>query len=87
MYTVSKNTLCVSHQQAVEEDMDEHPQAADDQVEQVVEELHVQDHSLVAPRERPSVPHETRQEDDLITHLESSGRHSLFNVRMFRAAC
>ena len=50
--------------------MNEDPQATDDEVHEVVEELNVQDHGLVAPCERPFVPHKTHQEDDLITDLQ-----------------
>lgn len=46
--------------------MDEDPQAADNQVEQVVQELHIHDHGYVATRERSAVPNEAHQEDDLI---------------------
>lgn len=55
--------------------MDENAQTTDDQVEEVVEELYIHDHGLVAPRERPSVPYETHQEDHLIAHLRNSGKH------------
>lgn len=46
------------YQQAVEEDVDEDPQRADNQVEQVVQELHVHDHGLVSACEGSSVPNE-----------------------------
>lgn len=62
--------VCFSHQQTVEKDMDKHPQRADDEVNEVVEELKVQHHGFVAAREGSSVPHKTYQEDDFITHLE-----------------
>ncbi|TRY94884.1 hypothetical protein DNTS_032985 [Danionella cerebrum] len=35
---------------AVEEDMDEDPEAADDEIEQMIEELHVHDHGFVSSR-------------------------------------
>lgn len=59
--------VCVlKYQQAVKEDMDEDPQAADNQVEKVVQELHIHDHGFVASREGSPVPNEAHQEDDLI---------------------
>lgn len=58
------------HQQTVEEDMNKHPQAADEQVGEVVEELKVHHHGYVAPTEGATVPQKTHQEDDFITHLE-----------------
>ena len=69
--------VCVSHQQTVEEDVDKHPQRADDEVSEVVEELEIQHHGFVAPREGSSVPHETYQEDDFIAHLEDKVNLSL----------
>lgn len=61
---------CVfSHQQTVEKDMDKHPQTADDEVDEVVEELKVHHHGFVASCEGPSVPHKTYQEDNFITNL------------------
>ena len=59
----------MQYQQAVEEHVSTQPQRADDQVEQVVEELHVQDHGFVTARERSPVPHETQQENHLVTNL------------------
>lgn len=50
--------------------MDKHPQAADDEVDEVVEELKVHHHGFVATCEGSPVPHKTYQEDDFITHLE-----------------
>lgn len=62
------NVLCVlAYQQAVKEDMVENPQAADYQVEQVVQELHICDHGFVATCEGSPVPNKAHQEDDLIT--------------------
>lgn len=46
--------------------MDKDSQAADNQVEQVVQELHICDHSFVATREGSTIPNEAHQEDDLI---------------------
>lgn len=61
---------CVfSHQQTVEKDMDKHPQAADDEVDEVVEELKVHYHGFVASCEGSSVPNKTYEEDDFIAHL------------------
>lgn len=62
-------SMCVSHQQTVEKDMNKHPETADDEVEEVVEKLKVQHHGFVAPCKGSSVPHKTYQEDDFITHL------------------
>lgn len=56
----------VTHQQAVKEDVDKDPQAADNQVEQVVQELHVCDHGCVATCEGAAVPNKAHQEDDLV---------------------
>lgn len=69
--------VCFSHQQTVEEDVDEHPQTADDEVNEVVEELKVQHHGLVAASEGAPVPHEAYQEDDFITHLKDKVNFSL----------
>lgn len=62
--------MCLSYQQTVEEDVAKHSQTANDEVNEVVEELKVQHHGFVAACEGPSVPHETDQEDDFITHLQ-----------------
>lgn len=51
--------------------MDKHPQAADDEVKEVVEELKVHHHGLVASREGAAIPHKTDQEDDFVTYLKS----------------
>lgn len=61
--------VCLSHQQAVEEDVDEHSEAANDEVNEVVQELKVQHHGFVASRKGSSVPHEADHEDDFIAHL------------------
>ena len=61
--------LCFSHQQTVEKDVDKHPQRADDEVNEVVEELEVQHHGFVAACEGSSVTHKAYQEDDFITYL------------------
>lgn len=57
----------VTHQQAVKEDVDKDPQAADNQVEQVVQELYIRDHGFVATCEGSAVPNKAHQEDDLVT--------------------
>lgn len=64
--------MCVrfSHQQTVEKDVDKHPQRADGEVKEMVEELNVKHHGSVTPREGSFVPHETHQEDYFIAHLE-----------------
>lgn len=62
----SRPVCVVTHQKAVKEDMDKDPQAADNQVEQVVQELHVCDHGCVAACEGAAVPNEAHQEDDLV---------------------
>lgn len=69
--------VCFSHQQTVEKDVDKHSQTANDEVNEVVEELKVQHHGFVAACEGSSVPHKTYQEDDFITHLEDKVNHSL----------
>lgn len=73
-----------SHQKTVEEDVKKHPQTADDEVEQVVEELKVQHHDFVASCKSSSVPDETYQEDYFVTHLEdmvtSWCGHNIYNV-------
>lgn len=56
----------LTYQQAVKEDVVKDPQGANDQVEQVVQELHVHDHGFVASREGSSVPNKAHQEDDLV---------------------
>lgn len=58
------------YQQTVEKDVAKHSQTANDEVNEVVEELKVQHHGFVAACEGPSVPHETDQEDDFIAHLQ-----------------
>lgn len=72
-----KDCVCmrVCHQKAVEEDVDEHSKAANDEVNEVVEELKVQHHGFVAARKGSSVPHKTYQEDDFIAHLEEETGH------------
>ena len=73
--------VCVcffSYQQTVEKDVDEHPQGADDEVHEMVEELKVQHHGFVATCEGSSIPHKTYQEDDFITHLEKKKSPSCF---------
>lgn len=62
----SGSECVVTHQQAVKEDVDKDPQAADNQVEQVVQELHVCDHGHVAACEGAAVPDEAHQENDLV---------------------
>lgn len=62
----SELVCVVTHQQAVKEDMDKDPQAANNQVEQVVQELHVCDHGYVASCEGAAVPDEAHQEDDFV---------------------
>lgn len=57
----------LTYQQAVKEDMYKNPHGADNQVEQVVQKLHIHDHGFVATCEGSSVPNEAHQEDDLIT--------------------
>lgn len=70
-----------SHQKTVEKDVDKHPQTADDEVDEVVEELKVHHHGFVAAREGSSVPHKTDQEDDFIAHLEDKVNY-YFIIRM-----
>lgn len=42
------------------------PQAADYQVEQVVQELHIRDHGFVASCEGSTIPNKAHEKDDLI---------------------
>lgn len=57
--------------------MKKDPQAADDQVEQVVQELHICNHSFVTTSEGSTVPDKAHEEDDLITELKNNEkRHS-----------
>lgn len=55
--------------------MKKDPKAADDQVEQVVQELHIGNNSFVTTSEGPTVPNKTHQEDDLITQLKNNEKH------------
>lgn len=73
--------VCFSHQQTVEKDVDKHPQGANDEVKEVVEELKIQHHGFVASRESSSVSHKTYQEDDFIAHLKDKVNLSLI-IRM-----
>lgn len=60
--------LCVlTYKQTVKEDMDKDSQAADNQIEQVVQELHICDHGFVATCEGSTVPNKAHQEDNFIT--------------------
>lgn len=59
-----------THQQTVEEFMDEQPHGADEQIQQVVQELDIQDHGSVAPGEGPAVAHKAHEKDDFIADLE-----------------
>lgn len=63
--------VCFSYQQTVEKDVAKHSQTANDEVNEVVEELKVQHHGFIATREGSSVAHKTYQEDDFVTHLEN----------------
>lgn len=67
--------VCAHHQKAVEEDVDKHSEAANDEVYEVVEELEIQHHGFVPTCKGSSVPHETYQEDDFIAHLEKETGH------------
>lgn len=51
--------------------MQEDPQAANDQVEQVVQELHVCNYGFVTTGEGPTVPDKAHEEDDLVTELKN----------------
>lgn len=55
--------------------MKKDPKAADDQVEQVVQELHIGNNSFVTTSEGPTVPNKTHQEDGLITQLKNNEKH------------
>lgn len=65
---------CFFYQEAVEEDVDKHSQTADDEVNEVVEELKIHNHGFVATREGSAIPHETDQEDDFVTYLKSKNK-------------
>lgn len=52
--------------------MKKDPQAADDQVEQVVQELHICDYRFVATSEGSTVPHKAHEEGDLVTQLQNT---------------
>lgn len=54
--------------------MKKDPQTADDQVEQVVQELHVCNYSFIATSEGSTVPDKAHEEDDLITELKNNKR-------------
>lgn len=60
----------MSYQQAVEKDMTKHSQAADDEVEEMIEELEVHHHGFVSSCESPSVSNKAYQEDNFITNLQ-----------------
>lgn len=62
----------LTYQQAVKKDVKKDPQAADDQVEQVVQELHVCNHSFVATSEGSTVPDKAHEEDDLVAELKNN---------------
>lgn len=47
--------------------MDKDPQAADNQVQQVVQKLHIHDHCFVSACEGSSIPNEAHQENHLVT--------------------
>lgn len=47
--------------------MDKDPQAADNQIEQVVQELDIHNHGCVSTCKGSSVSNKAHQEDDLIT--------------------
>lgn len=59
--------------------MDKHPQTADDEVHEVVQELKVHHHGFVASGEGSAVAQKTHQEDDFITHLEDKSNVSYNN--------
>lgn len=52
--------------------MNKEAHGADEQVQQVVEELHVQDHGTVASRERAAVAHKAHEKDDFIADLTTT---------------
>lgn len=61
--------------------MSKHPQAADDEVEEMIEELEVYHHGFISSRESTPVSNKTYQEDDFITNLEH--KRSCFNKNIF----
>lgn len=61
--------LCFSYQQTVKENVDKHPETADDEVHEVVEELKIQHHGFVASCKGSTIPNKTYQEYQFIAHL------------------
>lgn len=62
-----------THQQTIEELVYEEAHGTDQQVQQMIEELHIQNHGSVASGERPTVAHKAHQEDDFIADLRTGG--------------
>lgn len=60
-----------SHQQAIEKDVAKHPQTTDDEVDEVIEELEVHHHGLIASCEGSAVSNKTYQEDYFIANLKA----------------
>lgn len=48
-----------THKQAVEEHMNKNSKAAYNEVQQMIQELHVHDHGLVSSCERTAISHKT----------------------------
>ncbi len=61
--------VCITHKQAVEEDMNKDSEAAYNEVKQMIQELHIHDHGHVSSCERTAISHETHQKNHFIAHL------------------
>lgn len=66
--------MWLSYQKTVEKNMAKDPQTADDEVDEVVEELKVHHHGFVASCEGSSIANKTYQEDYLITNLKDKDK-------------
>ncbi len=51
--------VCITHKQAVEEDMNKDSKAAYNEVKQMIQELHIHYHGLVSSCERTAISHKT----------------------------
>lgn len=60
-----------THKQAVKEDVNKNTKAAYDEIEQMIQKLHIHYHRLVASRECTAISHETHQENHFIAHLKT----------------
>jgi hypothetical protein len=65
-----------THQQTIEEFMDKKPHGTDQQIQQMIQELHIQNHGSVASGECSTVAHKTHQKDDFIANLRTMTEES-----------